>query len=125
MTDRRLFIRQHGVGQDDTIGCINDSEFSQRVLNSDKPAVVDFWAQWCVPCKQLDSVLEKMAREYRGRIAFFKVDVSESSMTASRYAVRSLPMLLFFEGGEIVDRAVGSLSKETLVHKLNRLIESS
>ena len=110
---------------DDTIGCINDSEFSQRVLNSDKPAVVDFWAQWCVPCKQLDSVLEKMAREYRGKIAFFKVDVSESSMTASRYAVRSLPMLLFFEGGEIVDRAVGSLSKETLVHKLNRLIESS
>ena len=110
---------------DDTIGCITDNDFSQMVLNSDKPAVVDFWAQWCVPCKQLDTVLEQMAREYRGKIAFFRVDVNESNATASRYAVRSLPMLLFFEGGKIVDRAVGSLSKETLVHKLNRLIESS
>ncbi|HUV35659.1 MAG TPA: thioredoxin [Patescibacteria group bacterium] len=108
-----------------TIGTIKDNDFRRMVLESDKPAVVDFWAQWCVPCKQLDTVLQEMALEYEGKVSFFKVDVNESNMTASRYAVRSLPMLLFFEGGEIVDQAVGSLSREVLVDKLNRLLESS
>lgn len=110
---------------DRTIGTIKDGDFKQKVLESEKPAVVDFWAPWCAPCIQLDTVLQEMAREYEGKVSFFKVDVNESNMTASRYAVRSLPMLLFFEGGEIVDQAVGSLSREVLVDKLNRLLESS
>lgn len=110
---------------DGTIGTIKDGDFREKVLESDRPAVVDFWAQWCAPCKRLDVVLQEMAREYEGKVSFFKVDVNESNMTASRYAVRSLPMLLFFESGEIVDRAVGSLSREMLVDKLDRLLESS
>ncbi len=110
---------------DGTVGTIKDGDFRDKVLESGKPAVVDFWAHWCTPCKQLDVVLREMAREYAGKVSFFKVDVNESNMTASRYAVRSLPMLLFFEDGEIVDQAVGSLSREMLVDKLDRLLKSS
>lgn len=108
---------------DGSIGTINDDEFREKVLESNRPAVVDFWAQWCAPCKLLDNVLHEVAREYEGKVAFFKVDVNESAMTASRYAVRSLPMLLFFEDGEIVDHAVGSLSREMIAEKLDRLLE--
>ena len=110
---------------DGTIGMVTDGEFECKVLECGKPVVVDFWAQWCAPCKQLDAVLQEMATEYRGKISFFKVDVNESNATANRFAVRSLPMLLFFNGGEIVDQAVGSLSREMLVDKLNRILESA
>ncbi len=110
---------------DGTIGTITDDEFVQKVLESGEPAVVDFWAQWCAPCKHLDVVLGEIAREYKGKVSFYKVDVNESNTTASRYAVRNLPMLLFFDGGEIVDQAVGSLSREILEEKLNRLLEST
>lgn len=104
---------------------VTDSDFGERVLGSEKPAVVDFWANWCVPCRNLDEVLNEMAGEYGGQVSFYRVDVNESNATASRYAVRSIPMLLFFHGGEVVDRAVGSLSKEMLEDKLNRLLESA
>jgi thioredoxin 1 len=110
---------------DGKIGTITDDEFIQKVLESGAPAVVDFWAQWCVPCKHLDAVLQEIAREYKGKVSFYKVDVNESNATASRYAVRNLPMLLFFDGGEIVDQAVGALSREILEEKLNRLLEST
>lgn len=109
---------------DGTIGLVTDTEFECKVLECGKPVVVDFWAQWCAPCKQLDTVLQEMARDYRGKVSFFKVDVNENNETANRFAVRSLPMLLFFSGGEIVDQAVGSLSREMLEDKLNRLLES-
>jgi thioredoxin 1 len=109
---------------DGTIGMVTDNEFECKVLECGKPVVVDFWAQWCAPCKQLDTVLQEMARDYRGKVSFFKVDVNENNQTANRFAVRSLPMLLFFNGGEIVDQAVGSLSREMLEDKLNRLLES-
>lgn len=107
------------------IGTITDDEFIQKVLESGEPTVVDFSAQWCVPCKHLDVVLQEMAHEYKGKISFYKVDVNESNATASRYAVRNIPMLLFFDGGEIVDQAVGALSREMLEEKLNRLLEST
>ncbi len=104
---------------------ITDEEFEEMVLSSRKPAVVDFWATWCVPCKQLDSVLEEMAEEYDSRVSFFKVDVNENNATASRFSVRNIPMLLFFHDGMVVDQAVGSLSKDAIEQKLKLLIETA
>ena len=104
------------------VSMVTDDDFSNKVLNSGSPAVVDFWATWCEPCLKFDQVLEDVADDYEGKISFFKVDVNQSNATASRYAVRSIPMLLFFDGGEIVDQAVGALSKEMLEEKLQKLL---
>jgi thioredoxin len=106
----------------DKVVKITDRNFEETVLGSAKPSVVDFWATWCVPCKRLDEVLEEMAEAYDGRVSFYKVDVNESSGTASKFAVWSIPMLLFFHGGEVVDQAVGSLSREAIQEKLNKLL---
>lgn len=102
---------------------ISDENFKNSVLDSEKPAVVDFWAKWCTPCNKLDEIIEDMAHEYDGKVSFFRVDVNESNDTTCRYAVRSIPMLLFFNGGEVVDQAVGSLSREVITQKLNKLLE--
>ena len=100
---------------------VTDEEFPGRVLGNGRPSVVDFWATWCAPCRQLDGILEEMARSYEGKISFYKVDVNESGGTASRYAVRSIPTLLFFDGGEVVDQAVGAISREDIEEKLRQL----
>ncbi len=104
------------------VSIVTDDDFSTKVLNSGSPAVVDFWATWCEPCRRFDQVLEDVADDYDGKISFFKVDVNQSNATASKYAVRSIPMLLFFDGGEIVDQAVGALSREMLEEKLQKLL---
>jgi thioredoxin 1 len=104
------------------VSMVTDDDFSTKVLNSGSPAVVDFWATWCEPCLKLDQVLEDVADDYEGKISFFKVDVNQSNATASKYAVRSIPMLLFFDGGEIVDQAVGALSRDMLEEKLKKLL---
>jgi len=101
---------------------VSDAEFPGRVLDSRRLSVVDFWATWCVPCRKLDDVLEDMARRYDGKVSFYRVDVNESGGTASRYAVRSIPTLLFFDGGEVVDQAVGSVSREDIEEKLAKLL---
>jgi thioredoxin 1 len=104
------------------VSMVTDDDFSTKVLNSGSPAVVDFWATWCEPCRKFDQVLEDVADCYDGKISFFKVDVNQSNATASKYAVRSIPMLLFFDGGEIVDQAVGALSRDILEEKLQKLL---
>lgn len=101
---------------------VTDEDFSGRVLGAGAPSVVDFWATWCVPCRQLDGVLEEMARKYDGKVSFYRVDVNESGGTASKYAVRSIPTLLFFQEGEVVDQAIGSMSQEDLQEKVEKLL---
>jgi len=104
---------------------ISDREFIESVMESGKPAVVDFWATWCVPCRRLDEILEEMASEYDGRISFFKVDVNESNRTAAQFSIRSIPSLLFVNGGEIVDRASGSISRDAIEEKLRSVLDSA
>ena len=101
---------------------VSDAEFPGAVLGGARPSVVDFWATWCAPCRQLDGILEDMARSYEGKVTFYKVDVNESADTVSRYAVRSIPTLLFFNGGEVVDQAIGAVSREDIEEKLRQLV---
>ena len=113
------------MSTDTKVKKVTDQEFVDAVLESGKPAVVDFWATWCVPCRALDEVLQDVASTYDDRVSFYKVDVNESNQTATRYSVRSIPMLLFFNGGEIADRAVGSLTREAIEEKLQAMLESA
>ncbi len=99
---------------------VREENFGSRILDSDKPVVVDFWATWCKPCHQLDRILEEISEEYEN-IDFYKVDVNESSRISSRYSVRSIPTLLFFNRGKLVDQAVGSISRGVVEEKLNEM----
>ena len=104
---------------------VTDSDFPGRILDSRKPSVVDFWATWCGPCRRLDDVIEEIAERYEGKVSFYRVDVNESGGTASRFAVRSIPTLLFFQEGEVVDQVVGSVSREDIEERLSRLLGSA
>jgi thioredoxin 1 len=101
---------------------IKDQDFDQEVLKSSLPVVVDFWAPWCGPCKQIAPIVDKLAEEHRGKLKFCKVNVDENHDTASKYHVMSIPTLLFFKKGELVDQKVGAVPEKTLRSKLEELL---
>lgn len=95
-----------------------DENFEQEVLNSDIPVLVDFYADWCGPCKMLAPVIEELAKEYEGKVKIGKLNVDEEQNSSKKYKVMSIPTLIFFKDGEEVDKLVGMLSKDQLVEKL-------
>jgi thioredoxin 1 len=97
---------------------VNDGNFRREVLKSDVPVLVDFWADWCAPCKMVAPVVEKIAREHHGEIKVAKLNVDENQSTASRYNVMSIPTLVIFEDGKEKDRVIGYAPKNKLVSKL-------
>jgi thioredoxin 1 len=97
---------------------LTDTTFERDVLQSDKPALVDFTATWCGPCRVMAPMVEELAAEYQGRAVIGKVDVDESPETAMTYGIRSVPTLLIFKGGQVVDQIVGSVGKEKMIAKL-------
>jgi thioredoxin 1 len=100
----------------------NDANFETDVLKSTVPVVVDFWAEWCGPCKMLTPIVEELAQEYGATVKIGKLNVDNSPLTASKYAVNSIPTILFVKGGNVVDQHVGLLAKKMLKAKIDQFI---
>ncbi|MEZ4901302.1 MAG: thioredoxin [Spirosomataceae bacterium] len=101
---------------------ITDANFEDLVAKADKPVLVDFWAEWCGPCRMVGPVVEKIAEAYEGQAVVGKVDVDMNPETAMKFGIRSIPTLLFFKNGEIVDRQVGAVPQVVLEDKLKALM---
>ncbi len=101
---------------------INESNFEELVLKSDKPVMIDFWAEWCGPCRVIAPYVEQIATEYEGKAVVGKVDIEQCPDITNKYGIRNIPTILFFKGGEVVDKQVGMTSKSALAGKLNALL---
>jgi thioredoxin 1 len=97
---------------------ITDANFNE-VINTDKPVLVDFWAEWCGPCKMIAPVVEELAGDYDGKAVVGKLDVDSNPEISAKFGIRSIPTLLVFKNGEIVDKQVGAVSKNVLAQKLD------
>ena len=101
---------------------ITDANFEEIVLKSDKPVLLDFWAVWCGPCRMVGPIVEEIGNEYEGKAIVGKVDVDNNPGVAGKFGIRNIPTLLFFKNGEIVDKQVGAVPKQTLVNKLEAIL---
>lgn len=100
---------------------INKDNF-QEVLASDKPVMIDFWAEWCGPCRTIAPIVEELAAEYEGKVVIGKCDVEDNDEITMKYSVRNIPTIIFLKGGAQVDKQVGACSKEALKAKLDKLL---
>ena len=101
---------------------INETNFETEVLKSAQPVLVDFWAEWCGPCKMLAPVLDEIAREQTGRVKIAKVNLDENPALAVRFGIQAIPTLLYFANGEVRDKAMGVQSKKAISSKLDALV---
>jgi thioredoxin 1 len=104
-----------------TLGHVDANNFEASVLNSDKPVIVDFWAEWCGPCKVLGPVLEELSSEVKDKATIVKLNVDESRELATKYGIRGIPTLLFFNKGEVVSTLVGNQPKSVILNNINQL----
>ena len=101
---------------------INDSNFEEVVLKSDKPVVLDFWAEWGGPCRMVAPIIDQMAEEYKDKAVIGKVDVDSNPGISARFGIRNIPTVLFFKNGEVVDKQVGAVPKSNFVAKLEAIL---
>ena len=101
---------------------VSDATFDQEVLKSEQPVLVDFWAVWCGPCKALGPIVDGVAAAYAGKLKVAKVNVDENGATPSRYGIRGIPALLFFNGGQVIDQIVGYVPQDVIDEKVKRLL---
>ncbi len=101
---------------------VTDATFSQEVLQSSIPVLVDFWAPWCAPCRMVAPVLEELAKDYAGRIKIAKLNTDENQQTAMQHRIQGIPTLLFVKNGQVVDQVVGAVPKPTLDSKIQQIL---
>lgn len=99
---------------------VNDAQFDAEVLQSDKPVLVDFWAEWCAPCRALTPTVEEVAQQFGETAKVFKLNVDDNPQTSQRYGVRGIPMLVVFKDGKEVERVVGAVGKAAIVRMIDR-----
>ena len=101
---------------------INDTNFQELVIDSGKPALLDFWAEWCGPCRMIAPIVEELSVEYGEQIVIGKVDVDSSPGITAKFGIRSIPTLLYFKNGEVVDKQLGAVPRNTIEEKLKSLL---
>jgi thioredoxin 1 len=101
---------------------VTDSNFDELVMKSDKPVLVDFWAEWCGPCRMVGPIIEEISNEYSGKALVLKCDVDSNPGVAAKFGIRNIPTVLYFKDGKIADKQVGAVPKNTFVAKLTALI---
>ena len=99
---------------------VGDGEFKSQVLDSEQPVLVDFWATWCAPCRAIAPAIDELATQYKGRVKVAKVNIDENQQTPQAYGVRSIPTLLVFKGGQVVEQIVGAVPKSRLEDALKK-----
>ena len=101
---------------------VTDDSFASEVLNSELPVLVDFWAEWCGPCKMVSPIVEELSNEYNGKVKVAKLDVDSNPQTATNYGIRGIPTLLMFKDGAAVDQIVGAVPKNHIAERLDKII---
>jgi thioredoxin 1 len=101
---------------------LNQTDFEEKVVRADQPVVVDFWADWCSPCRKMAPIVEEVATDFAGRVKVAKLNVDENGGVTGRYGVMSIPTLLFFKNGEVVERLIGFRPKEEVEEIIQRLL---
>jgi thioredoxin 1 len=117
-----LHIFKDGTNMAENIIEIDDDSFETKVLQSDKPVMVDFWAPWCGPCKAIAPTVEALEKEFGDRMTFAKVNVDENPISPSKYGVQAIPTLIFFKNGEIADQITGMVAKEKLEETIKSVL---
>jgi thioredoxin 1 len=103
---------------------VTDNEFETNVLKSSQPVLVDFWATWCVPCRMVAPIVDKLSEKYSGKMKFYKMNVDENPDTPKKYRVMSIPALIIFKGGKAVDTVIGAVPEKTLVSHVDGALQS-
>jgi len=101
---------------------IGDSEFKKEVLDSQQPVLVDFWATWCAPCRAIAPAVEELATQFKGKVKVAKINIDDNQDTPQQYGVRSIPTLLLFKGGRVVEQIVGAVPKARLEDALKKVV---